>query len=270
MMTDIARPFADLDASAVRSYANMETSAWQLARDVSAMAASRAYLDGGYATLTHWCRERIPQLVRNLRAVRRAGDMLLRQDDATRERWLTVSMWNACAAGTLLERDPVVVLERLEAGASQSDIRKLVAEHQPDQHLEHEWRTVTFRVSLPVYEKWQQALHRAAYEACKDTPTQDDLIECLAFALINEPLYLPDNGFDPAAWHVAVHSGKIQCMNCRSRNRTQMDWHHSTAKSAGGHGSMQVILCRRCHMDIQPRWREWLAESGLTSASESE
>jgi hypothetical protein len=252
-----------LREQAQAAYRTLRLSGWQLALYCHRIVAERSYLAWGFTSANAWATVDLPAIARNLTHYCAMGRHLLALPADQRDAWMQFPVWNVIAAGKWLEQAPQQVLKALQEGRTKAQMQQAAAAALPDQHHEHEWRTIHLRVSKPVYEKWQQAVCRAEYEACKAEPTADDVVECIATALLNEPLWQPANGIESEAWWTAVHTGQVQCRECGGKNRTVLTWHHTVARSAQGHESIQVPLCLACHDRIQPRWRDWLAEHDL-------
>jgi hypothetical protein len=266
-MNDVETPdapgFDSLRTDVVRCYTHLRRSGWDLAVHVSQICQDASYTAWGFSSAAAWAEADLPTIAKNLGHYRAAGTFLLALPEEEREKWIEFPVWHAIAGGKLLTQAPDVLLEKLQSGATQAQIRQASAKALPDQHHESEWRTIKLRVCLPVYELWERAVHRAEYDSCENTPTDDKIAEALANAKLDEPLWQPDNGFSPPAWKEFVEAGIVRCRKCGSQNRTQLDWHHVKARSAGGGEGPQVPLCRSCHIIVQPEWRKWCVEWGF-------
>ena len=252
-----------LRADVVRCYTHLRRSGWDLAVHVSRICQDATYTAWGFSSAAAWAEADLPTIARNLGHYRAAGTFLLTLPEPERAKWIEFPVWHAIAGGKLLTQAPEVLLEKLQSGATQAQIRQASAKVLTDQHHDSEWRTIKLRVCQPVYELWKRAIHRAEYEACKATPTDSDVVECLANAMTNESLWQPDNGFSSREWRNLIETGLVRCHKCGSQDRTQLDWHHVKARSAGGGEGPQVSLCRVCHIEVQPQWRKWCVEWGF-------
>lgn len=251
---------SDLRKQVVQAAEETRTGGWKFGMLLAEVADSDAHMAWGFSSVRAWILSDLRDWQHNYKHFLRVGRFVRGLPEAERPRWLAQDVWSVIAAGKWLQDKPHELIDRLESGATYSQVRQAAAQAQPDQHEESEWRTVSFKVSVPVYWLWTRALNRARYEACERDPTIERLIECLCAALTNEPLYQPDNGIPAPEWYNAVHDGEIRCYECKSWDRSQLDFHHTVPRGRGGAESVQVPLCRECHTRIQPRWREWLAK----------
>lgn len=252
-----------LREQALTAYRDLKRAGWDLAVYCHRITIERTYTAWGFASASAWANTDLPSVARNLSHFCALGRHLQSLPESDRAQWTKFPVWNVLAGGKLLTADPPKLLAALESGATQSQVRQLAAAALPDEHRDSEYRTIHLRVSASVYEQWERALHRAGYEACQVHPTPDHLIECIAMALLNEPLWQIPNGIEASVWTECVHTGQVKCRECGSLDRTRLTWHHIVPRSHQGHESLQVPLCLECHEKIQPRWREWLTEQNL-------
>ncbi len=172
------------------AYRDVRGSGWLLARRISAACATRAWLDWGFVTAWDWIQCDLPMMASaTFHHLRQAGDFIKTLSHPEAEQWEAVSVWSVTTVLPVLTKNPeraALVLENLQAGATQQDMRRLVAAERPDLHIEAEYRTIKLRVSLSVYEKWRQAVECVAREVDAAEPTDDQIAESLAAAKILE------------------------------------------------------------------------------------
>jgi hypothetical protein len=169
------------------------------------------------------------------------------------ERWITdTEPLRVYPVRELVASDSERAFELASGGASRGELFDAAAVELPDQHREAGLKRITALVSPSVQKQWTEALNVVRYALGLKTPTDNEIIDAIAAMLLADL-----NLLSPQAeqHRIRIQSGDWRCEECGSW--APSEWHHTTARSAGGHKSPLALLCHDCHMRIQPLWREW-------------
>jgi len=263
-------PLDGLREKAKHAYRGEIASGWDFACYAAEIVRESRWLTWGFTNAKAWLKEDYPHMhPTNFSHYHLAGKWMLELPEAEQHAWSQMPVWQCIKALPALA-DPATrqrLLEKMLDGASENEVRKELVAAKPDLHLEAEWRTITLRVSLPVYEIYEHAQRLARFMAGQDSPTDEHLLEAMAQALLGE---WAERSKESTDLFDTIMAGEYRCKECGSWNAAMLHRHHVIPRSHQGHEGPLVLLCAPCHqklhLNLEGNWRDYAQKWGFDVA----